>query len=162
RKNLSVDMLDPSFAVDAPAGDAVVMLVRERAGVGHRLAGLAARRDELRPRRLRVTGLVPGAAQQHRRPAVPAPRHAEAAERLRMLRLAPQGRLGPALAAVGRDHDPGDAADARIGDAADLVVTRPFQRLAERRRGDEALHLLQEVEAPGLAVRQDLRIGPRL
>src|SRR5436190_18655304 len=70
--DLRVDMFDLPFAVDAPAGDAVVMLVGERQQVRERLRGLAAHGDELGARRLYIAGLVPGAALQHHRLAVPA------------------------------------------------------------------------------------------
>src|SRR6266568_1550865 len=49
---LRVDMLDPPAAVDAPAGDAVVVLVGERQRACHRLLGLAARGHELGAERL--------------------------------------------------------------------------------------------------------------
>ncbi len=137
------------------------MLVREAERVLHRLLGLAALRDELGAQRLRVAGLVPGAALQHRGAAVPAPRHAEAGERLGQHRRL-QRRLRPALAAVRRDHDLGDTAGPRIGDAGNLVVAGLLQGMAEGRVGDEGLHLLQEIEPVGLSVRQDLRVGARL
>src|SRR5689334_2393658 len=60
--SLRVDMLDLPFGVDAPAGEAVVVLVREAERAFHRLLGLAALRDELGAQRLHVAGLVPGAA----------------------------------------------------------------------------------------------------
>src|SRR5437588_177090 len=73
---LGVDMLHLPFAVDRPAGDAVVMLIGE--GLNGRSGfQLAALRDEFGARRLRVAGLVPGAALQDRGPAVPAPRSPE-------------------------------------------------------------------------------------
>src|SRR5690242_4342656 len=64
---LRVDMLDLPFAVDAPAGDAVVMLVGEGERRRHRLPGLPALRHEVGAQRLRVAGLVPGAAPEDRR-----------------------------------------------------------------------------------------------
>src|SRR5258705_2640255 len=56
---LCVDMLDPPRVVDAPAGDAVVVLVRERERARDRLVGLPARGHELGAQRLHVAGLVP-------------------------------------------------------------------------------------------------------
>src|SRR5262249_5871991 len=97
---LRVDMLDLPFAVDAPGGDAVVVLVGEDERGGDRILGLPALRDELGAQRLRGAGLVPGAAQNRGRLAVPLPRHDEAGERLRRNR-ALQRRLAPAFAAVG-------------------------------------------------------------
>src|SRR5258708_2555594 len=79
---LRVDMLHLPFDVDAPAGDAVVVLVREPERALERRLGLAALRDELGARRLHGAGLVPGAALQHRGTAVPFPRHAETGEGL--------------------------------------------------------------------------------
>src|SRR5262249_2554873 len=107
-RRLRVDMFDLPFAVDAPAGDAVVMLVRERERARDRPLGLAARGHELRAGRLHVASLVPGAALQHDRLTIPTPGHAEADEGLRIDRALQRG-LAPALAAVGRHHHPGDA-----------------------------------------------------
>src|ERR1700693_3906267 len=76
-----VDMFDLPFAVDAPARDAVVVLVWECQWVGRPL-GLAAQGHEFGAQGLHVPGLVPGAALQDHRPAVPAPGHAKAGERL--------------------------------------------------------------------------------
>src|SRR5262245_22487621 len=134
--DLCIDMLDPSLAVDAPAGDAVVVLVGEGEGARQRLLGLPARRDELGAQRLHVATFVPRAALQDHRLAVPAPRHAETGERLGIYRRL-QRRLSPAFPAVGRDHDLGDAAVARIGDAGNLVEAGPFERMAEGRMRDE-------------------------
>src|SRR5215469_758430 len=80
---LRINMFDPSCAIDAPAGDAVVMLIGEPQRVRHRLAGLAARGDEVGTERLHLAGFIPGAALQDNRLAIPTPRHAEAGERLR-------------------------------------------------------------------------------
>src|SRR5262245_18579194 len=99
-RTLRVDMLDLPARVDAPAGEAVVMLVWEAERIG-RLLGLAARGDELGAQRLHVARFVPSAALDHHRLAVPAPRHAEARERLWMHRPLPRG-LRPALAGGGR------------------------------------------------------------
>src|SRR5882672_902030 len=150
---LSVDMFDLPFAVDRPTREAVVVLVGEAERI-RRFPGLAALGDELGAQRLHAAGLVPGAALQYHRPAVPAPGHAEARERLGQHRLLQRG-LAPALAAVGRHQHLGYSAVARIGDAGDLVEARPFERVAERRVGDEGLHFLQEVEAESLAAGQE-------
>src|SRR5215217_6049906 len=77
---LRVDMLDLPLGVDAPAGEAVVVLIGERQGVADRRLGLAACRDEVGAQGLGVAGLVPGAALQHDRLAVPSPGHVEASE----------------------------------------------------------------------------------
>src|SRR5436190_6729208 len=82
RRALRVDMANASLLVDGPAGDRVEVLARERAD-RRRLGGLSAHRDEFPAGRLHVSALIPGAALQHSRAAVPAPRHAEARERLR-------------------------------------------------------------------------------
>src|SRR5580704_2612472 len=103
RSGLRIDMFDLPFAVDAPAGDAVVVLVGERERSRQRLGGLAACGDELGAQGLRVAGLVPGPALQDRRLAIPAPRHGEAGECLVVDRPL-QRRLAPAFAAVGRDR----------------------------------------------------------
>src|ERR1700730_4339078 len=79
---LCIDMLDLPFAVDRPAGDAVVVLVGESQRGRHRLAGLAPRRHEFGAQRLGVAAVVPGAALQDRGLALPAPGHDEAGERL--------------------------------------------------------------------------------
>src|SRR5580704_11712507 len=78
---LPVDMLELPFAVDRPAGDDVHVAHRER---GHRNVdlGLAALGEHLAAGRLHISGLVPGAALQHHRLAVPAPRRAEPGQRL--------------------------------------------------------------------------------
>src|SRR5882724_10646960 len=108
---LSVDMLDLPFVVHGPAREAVVVLVGERERA-RGLLGLATLRDELRAQRLNASGLVPRAALQDDRAAVPAPGHAEARERLGQHRFL-QGGLAPALAAVGGDQHFRDAAVAR-------------------------------------------------
>src|SRR3954468_16262710 len=107
RRALGVNMANASLLVDGPAGDRVEVLARERAD-RRRFGGLPAHRDELGAGRLHVSALIPGAALQHSRGAVPAPRHTEARERLRQNRVL-QRRLSPALAAIGRDHHLGDA-----------------------------------------------------
>src|SRR5262245_50490939 len=81
---LRVKMLDLPVAADTPAREAVVVLVGEHQRVGDWLLGLAAQRDELLAQRLSVAGLIPRSALQHGGLAVPAPRHLEAHERLRM------------------------------------------------------------------------------
>src|SRR5947209_14747803 len=125
-KALRIDMLDPPIGVDAPARDAVVVLVGEAERVGQWLLGLSARGDEFGAQRLHVAAFVPGAALQHHRLAVPAPRHTEAREGLGLHRLL-QRRLSPALSPIGRNHDLGDAAVPGIRDAGDLVEAWPFQ-----------------------------------
>src|SRR5689334_5341872 len=97
---LGVDMFDLSLGVDAPAGDAVVVLAVEAIRVGDRLESFAARGHEFLPQRLAVAGVIPGAAHQHGRSAAPAPRDVEARERLWIDRTL-QRCLGPACAAVG-------------------------------------------------------------
>src|SRR6266404_4211730 len=97
---LSVDMLDLPAALDPPTRDAVEVLVGEGED-RRRLLGLAAQRHELRAGRLHIAGLVPGAALQHHRLAVPAPWHAEAREGLGQHRRL-QRSLAKAFAAVGR------------------------------------------------------------
>src|SRR4051812_48108136 len=86
RESLRVDMLHLPFRVDRPARRPVVVLADERRD-RRRPRALAALGDDLRARRLHVAGIVPGAALEHRRPAVPAPQGAEARERLRQHRL---------------------------------------------------------------------------
>src|SRR5262245_54004867 len=84
RRTLRVDMFELPFVVDAPGGDAVVVLVRERERAGDRPLGLAAVGDELGAQRLAEAGFVPGAAHERDRLSVPAPRDGEARERLRV------------------------------------------------------------------------------
>src|SRR5882762_5031789 len=84
-RTLCVNMLDLPAALDPPARDAVEVLVGESED-GWRLLGFAAQRHEFRAGRLHIAGLVPGAALQHHRLAIPAPRHAEACESLRQHR----------------------------------------------------------------------------
>src|SRR5215216_2463739 len=73
RTTLRIDMFDLPFAVDAPAGDAVVMLIGEAKRIGHGLGSLAAQGDELGAQRLHIARLVPGAALQHH--GCPSQRH---------------------------------------------------------------------------------------
>src|SRR5207249_2598643 len=80
RTRLRVDMFDLPFVVDAPGGEAVVVLIGECQRAGHRPLGLTTGSDELRAGWLRVAGFVPGAAKQDDGLAVPAPRHGEARE----------------------------------------------------------------------------------
>ena len=123
-------MLDLPIAVDAPARDAVVVLVGEAQRSRHRL--LWSRRAPRRIRRAAAARcrLRPRRGFAGRRLAIPAPRHAEARERLVVDRALQRG-LAPALAAVGRDHDLGDAAGAGIGDAGNLIEARLLQAVAE-------------------------------
>src|SRR5262252_9273082 len=58
---LRVGMFDLPRAVDRPAGDGVAMLVQNRSHRGDHLQ-FAALGDELGSGRLRIAGLVPGAA----------------------------------------------------------------------------------------------------
>src|SRR6266705_4833618 len=95
---LGVNMFDLPVAVDRPAGDAVVVLVREAQHVRD-LLGFAARSHKLSAGRLHVAGLVPGAALQHGGAAIPAPGDAEPGEGLGEHRRL-QRRLPPAIAAV--------------------------------------------------------------
>src|SRR5262249_13775976 len=81
RKVLRIDMFHLALVVDGPAGDHVHVSHRKR-GDGHVHFRLAAFGDDLRTRRLHVAGLIPGAALQHHRLAVPAPGHAETGQRL--------------------------------------------------------------------------------
>src|SRR5438067_4325608 len=153
---LGINMLDLPGALDAPAGDGVKVMVEHRPDRRNRLQ-LAALRDEFGSGRLHVAGIVPGAALQGRGPAVPAPGHAEASEGLAEHWLRQTG-LGPAFAAVGRNHDLGDPAGARIGNAGDLVEPRALQIYPWRWLNDERLDLLQKIVLVRLAVRQDRRI----
>src|SRR5262245_33428318 len=120
-ERLGVNMFHLPVCVDGPARDAVVVLVDERQRVRHWLLRLATLGHELGAQRLYVAPVVPRAGEQHRRTAVPAPRHAEAGVRLREHRLL-QRCLAPALAAVGRYHHLRYAAVAGIGNAGNLVV----------------------------------------
>src|ERR1700704_5295673 len=81
RISLRIDMLDLPIGADGPARDRIEVLARE-AEDRRRPRSLAARGDEVGAQRLEIAALVPGAALQNRRPAVPAPGHAEARERL--------------------------------------------------------------------------------
>src|SRR5258708_32443004 len=102
QESLGINMPHPSRSVDRPARRAVVVLARKPRD-RRRLQGLAADGDDLGARRLHVPRLVPGAALQHRRSAVPVPGDAKARERLGEHRLL-QRPLRPARAAVGRHH----------------------------------------------------------
>src|SRR4026208_713623 len=95
---LRVNMLDLPGAADAPAREAVVVLIGEPQRVCDRFLGLAPRRPEVLPQWLRVAGPTPGTALQHGGLAAPAPRHVKARERLRMHRPL-QRRFTPAVTA---------------------------------------------------------------
>src|SRR5215831_15039101 len=112
---LGVDMFDLAVAFDRPAGDAVVVLTWKAEDIWNGL-GFPAFGDDLRAGRLHVPGLVPGAALQDRRTAVPVPGHAKAGESLAQYRRLKR-RLRPALSAVGRYHDLRDPSGAGIGHA---------------------------------------------
>src|SRR5437588_5384184 len=112
QSTLRINMFDLPFTVDTPAREAVVVLVRECQRALDRRLGFAAGGDEFGAQRLRVARLVPGAALQDDRLAVPLPGHAEAGEGLRMDGVL-QRRLRPALPAVGGDQHLGDPAGAR-------------------------------------------------
>src|SRR5579871_2288973 len=75
----SVNMLNLTIGPDAPACDRIIVLIGESQD-RRRFCQFAAHGDELRTGRLYVAGLVPGAALQGRRTAVPSPRHAKAGE----------------------------------------------------------------------------------
>src|SRR5205807_2084629 len=100
---LGVNMLELPGAVDAPAGNGIKVVVQHRPDRRNCLQ-FAALRDEFGSGRLHVAGIVPGAALQGRGPAVPAPGHAKASEGFAEHWLRQTG-LGPAFAAVGRNHD---------------------------------------------------------
>src|SRR5580700_8309224 len=134
-RRLPVDMLGLPIAVDGPAGDDVHVPHREG---GHRNVDLrsATLGEHLLARGLNIAGLVPGAALQHDRLAVPAPGQAEAGQGLGEHRRIERG-LGPALAGVGRDHDLLDPSIARIGEAGNLVEARSLEGQPGRGVGDE-------------------------
>src|SRR3989454_2358999 len=158
---LRVHMFHLAIALDAPARGAVVVLARKGRHVRNRRPGLATVRDDLRAGRLHIAGLIPRAALQDGRPAIPVPGHAEPRERLGVHRLL-QRRLPPARAAVGRHHDLRDPSVAGIRHAGDLVEARPIQLQPGRGMSDEGFDLLEEVELVGLAARQDRGVGSRL
>src|SRR5947209_1140705 len=72
KTGLCIDMFDLPIARDAPARNAVVVLVGERQRACHWLIGLTARSHELGAGWLHVAGLVPSAALQDDRLAIPA------------------------------------------------------------------------------------------
>src|SRR2546428_3109353 len=153
-------MLHLPFGVNRPAGETVVVLVRE-AEDPRDLLGFSALGDELRAGRLHVAGFVPGAALQYRRSAVPAPGHAEPGEGLGEHQRLQRG-FSPALAAVCGDYYLRYPSVARVSDARDFVEARPSQGEPRRRMRNEGLHLLQEIKPERLSIRKDLRIGPSL
>src|SRR3984957_14182912 len=73
-RGLNIDMLDLPGAVDRPSGGAVVKLFGKAELFWHFL-GFAALGDEIGSQRLHGAGIVPGAAGDDGRLAVPAPRH---------------------------------------------------------------------------------------
>src|SRR6266851_4595443 len=89
-----VDIGHLAFGTHAPTGDQVAMLHWECVDI-RRVLGRPALSNECGPARLKVSGLVGGAAHQDRWAAVPVPRHAEAGQRLRQHRRL-QGRERPA------------------------------------------------------------------
>src|SRR5580704_11475261 len=103
RRALCIRMCDLPFLVDRPARDPVVMMIFKGQQRRHRRQ-LAARRDELSPRRLRIAVFVPSATLQNGRAAIPLPGHTKARERHAQYRLL-QRRLTPTLAAVGGDQN---------------------------------------------------------
>src|SRR5439155_2191421 len=107
--------------------------------------------DECLARRLHVARLVCRPALQDHRPPIPAPRHAEAGERLAQNRRL-QCRLRPAPTTVGRDFDFTDAAISGKGDAGNLEEAGLLNVQSRRRMGDEGFYLLREVELPGFSV----------
>src|SRR5256886_7337752 len=159
-RGLRVNMFHLPIALDRPSRDAVVVLARE-ARYGGNLRGLAARGHDLGAGRLHVAGLVPRAALQNPRTAIPAPGHAEAGKGLAVHRLL-QRRLLPALAAIGRDYHLRYPAIARIGDAGDLIEAGLLQHHPWRGVGDERFDLLQKIKLIRLSARQDRRIGSGL
>src|SRR5712691_11294722 len=158
--NLCVDMAYRPRAADRPAGHAVVVLAREGRDRWY-FRSLPPHRDDLGARGLHITRLVPCPALQYGRAAIPVPGDTEPRKGLAKHRCV-QGRLRPALAAVGRDHHFRNAAVARISDAGYLVEARRLQHQPRRRVGDKGLHLLQEIKLIRLSVRQDRRVRPRL
>ncbi len=151
-------MLHLPAALDRPAGDGVVVLAGE-AVQRRNFRSLAARRHQLGSGRLLVAALVPRPALQYRGTAIPAPRQAKSSERLAEDWLL-QRRLRPALAAVGGHHDFCDTAVARVGDAGNLIESRPLQRKPGRGMGDEGFDLLEEIKPVRLPARQHRRVGP--
>src|SRR6516164_950031 len=69
---LGIDMLDLALAADTPARDRIVVLIGEGRDVRDR-PGLPAQGDELGAEWLGIARLVPGAALQNDRLAVPPP-----------------------------------------------------------------------------------------
>src|SRR4030095_16891199 len=141
---LRIDMFHLPIALDRPGRDAVVVLTRE-ARYRANLRSFATRGHDLGAGQLHVAGLVPRAALQDRRAAIPVPGHPEPGESLAMHRFL-QRCLSPALAAISRHHDLRNPAVARIGDAGTLVEAGLFQRQPRRRVRDERFDLLQEIE----------------
>src|SRR5207244_5716008 len=139
-RGLCVNMFHLPIALDRPSRDAVVVLARE-ARYGGNLRGLAARGHDLGAGRLHVASLVPRAALQNPRTALPAPGHAEAGKGLAVHRLL-QRRLRPALAAIGRDHQLRYTAIARIGDVCNLIECELFTHHSRGGIGDATFYHL--------------------
>src|SRR6516225_7727081 len=78
---LGVNMPDLPVARDAPTGDRIVVLIGKRQN-RRLLCQLAACGHEFGTGRLHIARLIPGAALQRGRTAVPSPGHAEAGEGL--------------------------------------------------------------------------------
>src|SRR5215831_18858494 len=134
-RNLRIDIFHLAIAGDGPGLDHVVMVI----------AAVAAQLDELCAAWLHVAGLVGRTALQHRRSAVPLPRHAEAGHGFRQHWLL-QRRETPALAAVGGHLDFGDFAVARPREARNFVKARPAHREPGRRMSDDRFALKRKHE----------------
>src|SRR4249920_254447 len=132
---LRINMFDLPLVVDRPARGAVIVLAR-KSRYGRDFRRLAAHGHDLSARRLRVAGLVPGAALEDRRAAIPVPGHAEPGESLAVHRFL-QRRLRPALTTIGGHHDLRNPAVARIGNAGNLVEAGLVQHHPRRRMRDE-------------------------
>src|SRR5262245_46311631 len=133
--DLCIDMFHLPSALDRPSRDAIIVLAGE-ACYGRNLRRLAAHGHDLGTSRLHVAGLVPGAALQDRRAAIPVPGHAEPGESLAVHWFL-QRRLRPALTPIGGNHDLRNPAVAGVGDAANLVEASLLQQHPRRRMRDK-------------------------